>query len=313
MTGAESARAGALPSVTVVVATRDRPELLREALAAVRDQDYEGSVLTVVVFDQSPADTSLVSSEARREVQVLSNTREPGLAGSRNTGILAADSELVAFCDDDDRWSPSRLSSQVRALAEEPGAVLATCGIRVLYGDHSTQRCLTQRRVHFQELLRSRLTELHPSTFLAVRRELLDRVGLVDEHIPGSYAEDYDFLLRAARVHPVVNVPEALVDIRWHEQSYFTRRWDTIVSALTWLLEQHPEFSGDRRGEARVLGQIAFAEAARGRRRAAVARAAATLRRNPRELRGVLALAVAAGAVSPDRVLRELHHRGRGM
>lgn len=301
------------PSVSVIVPTRNRPELLQQTLEAVRAQDYVGPVEVVVVFDQSEPDGGLVAGGERRSVRVITNLRTPGLSGARNAGILAATGVLVAFCDDDDVWHPGKLSAQVQALRSEPGAVLVTCGIRIRYDGRTVDRPLMQSRVSLRELLRSRLTELHPSTFLLVREKLMERVGLVDENIPGSYAEDYEFLLRIARVHDVVNLPDVLVDVLWHHKSYFASRWDTIASALTWLLERYPEFDGEPHGKARVLGQIAFADAARGARRHAVHGALRTARLNPREGRAYLALAVASGAVGPDVVLRALHRRGRGL
>ena len=42
-----------IPSVATIVATRDRPELLRQTLAAIDAQDYEGSITTIVIFDQT--------------------------------------------------------------------------------------------------------------------------------------------------------------------------------------------------------------------------------------------------------------------
>src|SRR6266581_3685634 len=92
-----------LPSIGVVVPTRNRPSLLRRTLAAIAAQDYLGKVRTVVVYDQSPPDPDL------RGVKVLTNSRTAGLAGARNTGILALDTDLIAFCDDDDEWAPDQL------------------------------------------------------------------------------------------------------------------------------------------------------------------------------------------------------------
>jgi len=287
--------------------------MLRESLAAVRAQDYPGPVETVVVFDQSEPDTGLARHDPHRPVRVVCNDRTPGLAGARNSGILSLGTELVAFCDDDDTWLPGKLSAQVAALQEQPDAELVCTGIRVSYDGASVDRALPQRRVLLADLLRSRLTELHPSTFLIRRTALVDGFGLVDEQIPGSYAEDYEFLLRAARSAPLLNLAEVLVCVRWHRQSYFTKRWDTISTALTWLLDRYPEFRGVPRGEARVTGQIAFATAAAGDRRAALRWAGRTLRRNPREPRGYLALAVASGALNADHVVRRLHTRGKGV
>lgn len=301
------------PSVSVVIPTKDRPELLRGAIDSALAQDYPGDIRCLVVFDGSAPDESLTATDPHRQVQVVSNTRTPGLAGGRNSGILAGDAELVAFCDDDDAWLPGKLRAQVAALDEDPEAAMACCGIRVEYDGTHVDRALPSRRVDRDTLLRSRLTELHPSTFLLRRRVLLETVGLVDEALPGSYAEDYDLLLRAAAHAPVANVPDVLTRVRWHKKSHFAGRWETIARALDALLRSHPDFRTVPRGYARVAGQIAFARAALGQRRHALRWSLRTLRANPREPRAYLALAVASGAVRAPAVLQFLHTRGRGV
>lgn len=307
------------PDVDVVVATRDRPELLRATIRAILSSDYPGSVRVLVVYDQSTpnatleSDVSLGVVDDLRRVTVLSNTRTPGLAGARNSGLLAAEAELVAFCDDDDTWLPDKLRAQVDALHDEPTAELVCCGIDVHYAGGSHPRVLEQHIITMDDLIRDRLTELHPSTFVMRRKAVIDGFGLVEEEIPGSYAEDYEFLLRAARSHPVVNVPQVGVTVLWSEGSYFTGRWATIRSALPWLLDRYPEFAEVPAGEARVLGQIAFATAADHQRREGARWALRSLRRRPLEPRGYLALGVAAGILPPDWVIRQLHRTGRGL
>ncbi|WP_325053063.1 glycosyltransferase [Thermomonospora amylolytica] len=247
----------AWPSVTVVIATRNRPELLRTALDSVLAQDYPGDVRCLVVFDQSDPDKELESGDDHRGVRVIVNERAPGLAGARNTGILAADGDLVAFCDDDDVWLPGKLRAQAELLRADPAAELVCCGIQVAYDDTVVDRALDRTAVTFAELLRSRVTELHPSTFVLRRAALVNGIGLVSEEVPGSYGEDYEFLLRAARRAPVRNVPEVHVRVLWHKKSYFAQRWRTIAEALDWLLERYPEFrfvppaTGGSRGRSR--------------------------------------------------------------
>lgn len=307
-------RVGAQPRVSAVVPTRDRPELLRAAVRALLDQDYPGELEVIVVYDRSEPDPTLTElSRPGRPVRVTENGRTPGLAGARNTGTLAAAGELIAFCDDDDEWLPGKLSAQVAALTTLPDAEFVSGGIRVSYDGHTVDRSLPRDRITLANLLRDRLTELHPSTFLFRAAVLRDGFGLVNEEIPGSYAEDYEFLLRAARRAPLVNLRTPLVLVRWHNRSYFTQRWDTISAALQWLLERYPEFGTQPAGAARVAGQIAFARAASGDRQGALRWARRTLRGNPREPRAYLALAVAGRVVRADAVLRTLHRRGRGI
>jgi glycosyltransferase involved in cell wall biosynthesis len=308
-----------LPDVSVVIATRDRPEMMRQAVRSALEQEYDGSIQVVLVYDQSEpeAEADLLADlpvrPSGRTLLVTRNSRQPGLAGARNHGIGVAGGEIVAFCDDDDYWLPGKLTRQVELLVASPDASLVSCGIRVEYGEETFDRALDRRTITFEDLLRDRMTELHPSTFVMRREDVIDGFGLVDEQVPGSYGEDYEFLLRASLHGPVLSTPEPLTVVRWHRQSFFVRRWDTIADGLTWLLERYPQFDEVPAGSARVRGQIAFAHAAQGNRGAAARWAAGAARRNPLEARWALAMAVASGVVTPDRVLTKLHERGKGI
>ncbi|WP_233510171.1 glycosyltransferase [Actinomadura craniellae] len=299
------------PSVTVVIPTISRAELLRATIESILEQDYPGDVHCLVVHDNVEPDESLVRTAPGRRVSVLSNTRTQGAAGARNSGAFAADGDLIAFCDDDDLWLPGKLRAQVRVLHEHPDTELVCCGIQIAYDDHTVDRAAAPRIV-LNDLLRSRLAELHTSTYLIRREAVSAELGVFDEEVPGSFGEDYEFLLRMAQRNVIRNVPGVHVRVLWHRQSYFMRKWETMAHALTWLLERYPEFRLEPRGLARIAGQIAFAEAARRRRRAALRWAARTVRARPAEARAYLALAVLAG-VPADAVLGRLHRRGRSI
>jgi glycosyltransferase involved in cell wall biosynthesis len=243
---------------------------------------------------------------------VVANDRTPGLAGARNAGASVASGELLAFCDDDDEWLPEKLRLQAGRLAET-SADVAVSGIHVSYGDKTITRVPRAEDVTHAELLRRRVMEAHPSTVVVRRTAFFDKIGLVDEEIPGSFAEDYDWILRAAAAGPIAVVAEPLVTVLWGQTSHFTRKWRTISDALQYLLRKHPGFADDPRGLARVQGQIAFAHAALGERRAARVWALRTLRNSWRERRAYLALLVSLRVLTADRVLRLAHSTGRGI
>lgn len=306
-----------LPKVSVVIATRDRRELLHRAVQRVMEQHYAGPIELVIVFDQSEPHPIEVEIPAGRELRVITNHRSPGLAGARNSGVLATTGELVAFCDDDDEWLPEKLDRQVAALAAPPPqgervAEVATSGIFVVYEDRTTPRVFPAERITLSDLLRSRVMEAHPST-VVMTRAVFDRIGFVDEHIPGSYAEDYEWLLRAARETGILAIPEPLVNVHWHQSSWFSDRWKMIVDALTYLLEKVPEFQGDRSGLARIYGQIALAHAASGEPRLARTWAGRTLRLRWNERRAYVALLISARLVKVETVQRLAHATGKGL
>lgn len=300
------------PSVSVVVATRDRPELLRRAIASITTQRHRGPIEVVVVFDQSDPDESLEQRSGDRRVRVVTNRATPGLAGARNTGITAADGDFVAFCDDDDVWLPGKLDAQLALFEADPTLELVTGGVLVDFNGRISTRVLDRDRITHDDLLRSRVSEAHPSTFIARRRAVIEGIGLVDEDLPGSYAEDYDFLLRAARRGDIGAVTLPVAKVFWHRASFFAARWQMIVDALDHLQSAHPELASVPAGMARIEGQQAFAHAAMGNRREAWASARRALRRNRREPRAWLALAVGSGLPS-EWVLRALHAYGRGV
>jgi glycosyltransferase involved in cell wall biosynthesis len=293
-----------------VVPTRDRPHELRAALAAIDAQDYAGDIEVVVVFDQADPDLSLADGH---RVRVLANDRAPGLAGARNSGILALDTDLVAFCDDDDTWLPAKLTSQVKALTAAQGAEFASCGIAVRSGGRTSYRTVGRAQVSYQDLLRSRMVMVHSSTYLASRAALLGGIGLVDESIPASQNEDWDLALRAARRRPILNVDEPLVLVRWGDGSFYAQQWESKIAGLRWMLDHHPDIAATGPGAARVYAQIAFGYACLGRRGEASRWAARALRRNWHERRVPFVIAVASGAVSGERLLHALHSRGHGI
>ncbi|HEX9064066.1 MAG TPA: glycosyltransferase family 2 protein [Streptosporangiaceae bacterium] len=297
------------PSVGVVLPAHSRPVELRAALESVLAQDYPGDLRAAVVFDGTAPDQSLAADR----VIVLANDRTRGLAGARNTGILALDTDLIAFCDDDDLWQPGKLTAQVTALRAVAGAEFASCGIAVRFEGTTHPRLAGTDRVTHAALLRSRMVMVHSSTYLAWRSALLDDIGLVDETIPASQNEDWDLALRAAARRPIVHVDRPLVEVAWGAGSHYSRQWETKAQGLLWMLDHHPGIAADRAGAARVYAQIAFAYACLGRRRESCRWAARALRRNWHERRVPFAMAVAAGAVSGERVLRTLHARGHGI
>jgi glycosyltransferase involved in cell wall biosynthesis len=297
--------------VSAVIATRNRPELLAGAIDGVVGQDYPGVVECVVVFDQSAPDPSLERDDARRPVRVVTNGRSPGLAGARNSGVLSATGELIAFCDDDDVWLPGKLTAQVAAVGAS-GAATCVTGITVVYADHETTRVPRPSDLQLAELARRRVMEAHPSSVLVRREAFLGEIGLVDEQIPGGYGEDFDWILRAAAAGPIEVVEDALVRVRWG-QSQFSRDWRTIIAAIDYGVAKHEALRADRRGLARLYGRRAFANAALGNRREALGDAARSLRLSWRERRGYLAALVALRVVKAERLLDLAHRRGRGI
>ena len=135
-------------------------------------------------------------------------------------------------------------------------------------------------RISQRLLLRNRVKELHSST-LAMRADVFAKAGLYDEQTPNGYAEDYDFILRVARVGRIGAVTAPLADIRKDSGSWWPGNAAVTVNGLEYLLAKHPEIAGSARGHARLLGQIAFSRSLLGQRGRALQYAASAIARWP--------------------------------
>ena len=125
---------GARPLVSVVVASRYRPELLRACLASVLAGSYERFELVVV--DNGPdrpetaelvRDLAAGAPRGRRR-----QAPRPGIAEARNTGLAAARGDIVAFVDDDVVLDRRWLQAVASAFGAVEDAGCVTCLIMPL-------------------------------------------------------------------------------------------------------------------------------------------------------------------------------------
>lgn len=104
------------PFISVIICTRDRHEGFRRALASVLAQpatDFE-----VIVVDSSTPPVC-IAVDAGRDVRRLP-AGDCGEGMARAMGLQAARGELVAWCDDDDEWTPDHLQALRDALLQRP-------------------------------------------------------------------------------------------------------------------------------------------------------------------------------------------------
>ena len=104
--------------VSVIVPTRDRPALLREALASIRAAARPALMFEILVCDNGADPESRAAAEefGARYLKVGKN----GAGAARNAGLAAATGDFVAFLDDDDVWLPGNITPQVGMMMQDP-------------------------------------------------------------------------------------------------------------------------------------------------------------------------------------------------
>jgi glycosyltransferase involved in cell wall biosynthesis len=301
------------PDVSVVIPTHNRPELMRLAVESVLAQDVNLNGQVVVVFDACPIELPDVVLPQGWTLCGIANDRTRGLAGARNSGIVHATGEYVAFLDDDDVWLPGKLAAQLQRFTELPDAVLVGTAMIVDNGKQEHVRLAASDNLGHEDFLRNRNPGLHSSSFMFRRAVLLGDLGLIDERLPRSYGEDYDILLRASAIGAVSVVNRPLVRVLWKGQSYYFGQWAAYAEALIYLVAKHPDFARSRPALGRIEAQIAFALASSKQAKQARYWARRAIKSDIRQVKAYLALAISYGLLSPAAVTRVVQRFGRGI
>ncbi|WP_428828188.1 glycosyltransferase family 2 protein [Azonexus sp. IMCC34842] len=225
-------------SVSVVITTYNRDDLLEETLVSLADQTV--SLHEIVVVDDGG------SGSAKAVVERFGTSfhyfwqPNGGMQSARNLGIEKSTGDWIAFLDDDDLWEKDR-----HALLME---LISTNQVDLIFGDFRKFDAdgLSETGV-FEEITRQSpgffkgisqpldadvsivgsfptthlfpVNPFWPST-LAIRRDLQQRVGFWDIALRGQKAEDFDYVFRAIKAGRLGMIWKPSVRYRCHAGNF---------------------------------------------------------------------------------------------
>ncbi len=217
---ARGRRVTAEPSFTIVTPYCKHREYFTACVHSVLDLVRSAGSLAIewVVINDDPELTTndlakVIPDALKPYVTILSDGKNLGISKRLNQAILLAKYEWILFLDCDDlieaeaantlaayirRFPQCRYISSTMVDIDEAGSVLRY-----------------RRRVDGPSRLLSK--GMIAGHLKAVRRDLFDEYGLLDESVDGC--QDYEFALRVAFNEPLLFIPEYLYFYRWHTSS----------------------------------------------------------------------------------------------
>ncbi len=231
---------GSIPTVSVIIPTRFRPELLKRAIAGALDQTRMPLEVVVVIDGDDPETKAVTSSIADSRVRIVALDQSVGGAAARNIGVQNASGEWIAFLDDDDEWLPTKLEKQLEAAAGVSEAhPIISCKILARRGDRTdvwplrspvrpySEYLLVRKRIRYGEGV------LQTSTLVA-RRTLL--VSVPFRNGLRKY-QDWDWILRATALKTtrLVFVDEPLSIWRLDDGRKRVSQQDDWQMSLSWI------------------------------------------------------------------------------
>lgn len=193
--------------ISVIVRTRNRPALLREAVDSIRATGYPAEI--VVVNDGG-------ASPDLRDVTLIEHQTSRGRSEAMNAGVRAARSSHIAFLDDDDLYYPEHLatlaaaarSKEATAWYSDAVSAFLRIGAEGTYETHSRMRIFGSD-FDAKQLLVDNYIPL--PTLLVPRQTFLAEGGFDPDF---DLFEDWDFLIRLGQRGPFVHVPRITCEIR---------------------------------------------------------------------------------------------------
>lgn len=202
------------PAVSVIVRTYNRPDLLPEALASLKNQTLQDFEAIIVNDGGRPEAEDAVKKSGLKSVRYFYAPHQ-GCWAAMNYGLAMAHGRYVTGLDDDDRAFPDHLARLVQYL-ESPGAapiVFAKAKISSLVSG-SSGRGPAPISIKGEEFKLSRLfeTNLVPSVLAMVRRDCYREAGRFCDLLP--VGGDWEMWLRLAERFPLYHLPAVTAEIR---------------------------------------------------------------------------------------------------
>jgi len=223
-------------TVSVVIATYNRAGMVRQAIEAALEQTRPPD--EIVVADDASTDATWAAltelADRGSRVRIFERERNSGGVENWNFAIGQTHGDYIAWCSDDDRFTPGHLKASIDYLEAHPEVGLVHSGfIDVIEmqgaaegAAHRVARPLRfpQTRMVTQRDLIGYLTRyydwpFHPST-LVLRRPVWERVGLFN---PAYALADTDWFVRAVEQFPAAMLARHGVYNRRHAGNWSNR------------------------------------------------------------------------------------------
>jgi GT2 family glycosyltransferase len=192
-----------LPFVSIVMAHRNRPDYLRQAIAAIQRQTY-GNIELVLVDDGSDQADALRLLDKlqvdfrRRKWRVL---RQPHrhLGAARNAGVRVARGHLILFVDDDNALFPEAVEILVRAMTLSRADICTS--FQLTFYEDIVPEDRRNGLIQYLPLGGSNdlglISNVYGDANAMIRRSVFAQIGPLVE-TPGYSMHDWEFFARAS-------------------------------------------------------------------------------------------------------------------
>lgn len=211
------------PLVSVIIPTKDRPEMLVHAVQSVLAQTFPDVEIIVVNDGGTDVQEVLDRINSKSNIAYLRQDRNQERSAARNTGIGVARGKYIAYLDDDDMYYPNHVQTLVEFLENSEYKVAYTDAVMAEQQKQNGQYVTINRSVPYSfdfDNDKILVGNFIPMLCLMHEKSCLDETGLFDVNL--NTHEDWDLLIRLSRNFKIAHINETTCE--------FTRRDDSTTT-----------------------------------------------------------------------------------
>jgi len=246
------------PMASIIIPTKNRSGMLKNALESVLAQGYKDWE-TIIVANGCTDDTAQVVGKYLSDprFKFIDIKESTGGARARNIGIDSARGDYIAFLDDDDEWLPDKLSEQMAAMNSSKAQIVG-CWYDI-YRDGAFFGTVRQERsVDLWDLLFENVIGSFSSCM--TKRDYIDGLR-IDERLRAC--QDWDLwvkILHSTKGRAII-IQKPLLKYNEHSSPRLTTAHKRVAEARSLFIKSHWGKMTARHRKYHVLAkQILFSE-----------------------------------------------------
>jgi len=228
--------------LSVVIPTKNRPDLLRRAMTSVAMQGY--SCFEVCIVDNNndhikSNQVKLTVNEFEKKYPNLNwkyiHSRKQSASGARNDGMAATNGKYIFFLDDDDELLNDSIKIRLEEMLADPELSLLYCAAYSLIYPYPFKM---YRYYHYNKPLHTKKLMMMSCSSIVINRTIFETNNLFfDEN--QSRMDDYDLCRKVIKLDlKVKSIPLPLVLIHMHPETRMSSRTLTDDSFKSLLIEK---------------------------------------------------------------------------
>ena len=187
------------PTISVILPTFNRANEVSNAINSVLGQTFKGLEL-IIINDASTDDTrQIIRAHQKKDSRIIivENKNNYGCSESRNIGLSYAQSGIIAFMDDDDRYTGNQTLKCLHSQMESEGCDLVIAD----YNVNEELRRMNKFAGNFKYNIIRR-----PGPFLQcilIKKKIITKMTVAFDK-EATPSEDWDFFITLSKLNPVV-------------------------------------------------------------------------------------------------------------